>query len=135
VSLIRRFYQSIGLGAKTFTYNIIVTLCGLIACLIAIFSNDRVGRVPLVLLSVLLTTLFNALVAGLGDINGPTTTQRNVVIASIILINFSAKLGVSSQCYTIGSEIGGTHMRKKSEPVAVCADGSPDDSDGLRNRY
>ena len=113
------FYQSIGLGTKTFTYNIIVTLAGFVACVMAILLNDRIGRRPLVLVSLCLTTLFNALVAGLGPIRGPTAAQKNTVIASIILINFGAKIGISSQCYTIGAEIGGTRMRKKRKrPLA-----------------
>ncbi|KXL42300.1 hypothetical protein M433DRAFT_429307 [Acidomyces richmondensis BFW] len=116
------FYKSIGLGSKTFTYNIIVTLAGLIACVIAIFTTDRVGRVPLCVLSMVLTTIFNCLVASVGSMQHPTSTQRNTVIASIILINFSAKIGISSQCYVIGSEIGGTRMRKKIMAVGTAAD-------------
>ena len=108
------FYKSIGLGAKTFTYTILVTLMGLIACVIAILLNDRIGRVPLVILSSLLTLLFNCLVATLAPKHNSTKTQQNLVIASIMLINFGAKIGVSSQCYTIGSELGGTRMRRKS---------------------
>ncbi|CRG83311.1 hypothetical protein PISL3812_00662 [Talaromyces islandicus] len=41
------FYKSIGLDAMTFTYTILVTLAGLAACIIAILTNDRLGRVPL----------------------------------------------------------------------------------------
>ena len=93
----RRFYKSIGLGAQTFTYTIIVTLAGFIACVIAIFTTDRVGRVPLCVLSMILTTIFNCLVATLGPLKSPTATQKNTVIASIIMINFSAKIGISSQ--------------------------------------
>ncbi|RXK38375.1 hypothetical protein M231_04284 [Tremella mesenterica] len=116
------FYKSIGLGAKTFTYNILVTLAGFVACVIAIFSNDRIGRVPLVVLSCGLCIIFTCLVGSLGAIKSPTTTQQNTVIASIILINFSAKIGVSSQCYTIGAELGGTRMRKKMMAVGTAVD-------------
>jgi hypothetical protein len=81
----------------TFTYNIIVTLAGFVACVIAILTSDRVGRVPLCMLSMALITIFNCLVASLGPLKEPTATQKNTVIASIIMINFSAKIGISSQ--------------------------------------
>lgn len=85
----------------TFTYTIIVTLAGFIACVIAILSNDRVGRVPLCMLSTALATMFNCLVATLGPRNDLTPVQENTVIASIIMVNFSAKLGISSQVGSI----------------------------------
>lgn len=49
------------------------------------------------MLSMFLTTIFNCLVATLGPLKSPTSAQKNTVIASIIMINFSAKIGISSQ--------------------------------------
>jgi len=57
--------------------------------------------------------LFMCLVAGLGSEKNPGTAAINGVVASIILFYAAVKVSLSSLAYVIGSEIGGTRMRKK----------------------
>ena len=54
------------------------------------------------------------LVAGLGTKARPTTSDIHGLVASIMLFNICVKVSLSTNAYLIASEIGGTHMRKKS---------------------
>jgi SP family sugar:H+ symporter-like MFS transporter len=66
--------------------------------------------------------MFSALIGSLGSRPDRSTDQNNVVIASVILLNGVCKLGVASQCWLIGSEIGGTQMRKRMIAWATIID-------------
>lgn len=72
--------------------------------------TDTIGRRTLCLIGALGAILFNALIGSIGSKPDANTngTYSNVVVASVILLNGLCKLGVSSQCWLIGSEIGGS---------------------------
>lgn len=110
------FFQSMGLpSTPLFTYSILIPFFGLLGCLFALLTTDTVGRRSLCYVGAALCVMFSALIGSIGSKPHAylDTTYSNVVVASVILLNFSCKLGVSSQCWLIGSEIGGTQMRKK----------------------
>lgn len=105
-----------GLAPKDlFTYSILIPVAGLFGCIIAVLTTDTIGRRTLCYTGAALATLFAALIGSIGSKPGANenATQSNVVVASVILLNGVCKLGVASQCWLIGSEIGGTQMRKK----------------------
>ena len=92
--------------------------------MIAVVTTDTIGRRTLCYIGAALATLFGALIGSVGSKPNADTnpTDSNVVVASVILLNFACKLGVSSQCWLIGSEIGGISMRKKLMGFGVVID-------------
>jgi Na+/melibiose symporter-like transporter len=112
-TLTPRFFVSVGLGQQSFQYGILIAVAGLFGCLIAVGVSDIVGRRFLCILGAALATMFAALIGSIGPMSNRTASQNNVVIASVILLNGVCKLGVASQCWLIGSEIGGIQMRKR----------------------
>lgn len=100
---------------RLFTYTIIIALAGLCGSTIAVLTSDIIGRRTLCYIGAALATLFNALIGAIGSKSGASgdTTDSNVVVASVILLNRVCKLGVASQCWLIGSEIGDVQMRGK----------------------
>lgn len=109
------FFKQIGLGSQAFTYSFIAQAAGVAGALIAMFLVDRVGRRPVLICGLSLAALFNFLVAGFGSKPDPSSTQISVVIASIILLNFSCKFSINMLAFLITAEIGGVKMRKKSK--------------------
>lgn len=109
---------------ELFTYSMLIPLAGLVGCLIAVATTDTIGRRTLCYIGAALATMFNALIGAVGSRPGANESDRdsNVVVASIILLNGVCKLGVASQCWLIGSEIGGTHMRNKLMGFGVVID-------------
>lgn len=110
------FFQAMGLeNNDVFTYTILVPVVGLCGCLLAIILTDIIGRRPLCAIGAALATVFACLVAAVGSKPDASSnaTYSNVVVASLILLNGACKFGVSSQCYLVASEIGGTQLRKK----------------------
>lgn len=109
---------------KVFTYSILIALAGLCGCIIAMVTTDTIGRRTLCYIGAALATMFTALIGSLGSKPGTNddTTRSNVVVASVILLNGVCKLGVASQCWLIGSEIGGIYMRKKLMGLGVVVD-------------
>lgn len=111
-------------AGELFTYSMLIPLAGLVGCLIAVATTDTIGRRTLCYIGAALATMFNALIGGIGSRPGAndSETDSNVVVASVILLNGVCKLGVASQCWLIGSEIGGTHMRNKLMGFGVVID-------------
>jgi MFS transporter, SP family, sugar:H+ symporter len=100
---------------RLFSYSILIPVAGLSGCIIAVLTTDSIGRRTLCYIGAALATMFGALIGAVGSKPGANTreTDSNVVVASVILLNGVCKLGVASQCWLIGSEIGGIQMRKK----------------------
>ena len=109
---------------RTFTYATLIPVAGLVGCMIAVMTTDTVGRRTLCYIGAALATMFGALIGAIGSKPNANqnTTDSNVVIASVILLNGVCKLGVASQCWLIGSEIGGVRMRKKMLGWGVVVD-------------
>lgn len=109
---------------QLFSYSILIPVAGLCGCIIAVLTSDTIGRRALCCIGAAGATLFAALIGAVGSKPGANdnVTDSNVVIASVILLNGVCKLGVASQCWLIGSEIGGTRMRKKLMGYGVVID-------------
>lgn len=109
---------------ELFTYSTLIPVAGLVGCLTAVMTTDTIGRRTLCYIGAALATMFNALIGSIGSKPGANdnATYSNVVVASVILLNGVCKLGVASQCWTIGSEIGGTQMRNKLMGWGVVVD-------------
>jgi MFS transporter, SP family, sugar:H+ symporter len=110
------FFSSMGLPSdQLFTYSTLIPVAGLVGCILAVMTTDTIGRRTLCYIGAALATMFNALIGAIGSKPGANdnATYSNVVVASVILLNGVCKFGVASQCWLIGSEIGGTQMRKK----------------------
>jgi MFS family permease len=109
---------------QLFTYSILIPLAGLVGCLVAVATTDTIGRRTLCYIGAALATMFNALIGSIGSRPGAyeTAAESNTVVASVILLNGVCKLGVASQCWLIGSEIGGTQMRNKMMGFGVVID-------------
>ncbi|ORY25074.1 general substrate transporter [Naematelia encephala] len=116
------FFVSVGLGTKSFTYATIVQLVGAIGSFIAIMITDITGRRPLIITGAALLILWNCLIAGLGSSSVRTTTSNNMVVASFILMLFSTKISWATHCFLVGSELGGTRMRRKIIMVGTSVD-------------
>lgn len=119
------FFKSMGLpSSQLFTYSTLIPLAGLCGCIIAVLVTDTVGRRTLCIVGAALATMFNALIGAIGSKPGAkhNATYSNVVIASVILLNGVCKLGVASQCWLIGSEMGGTQLRNKLMGWGVVVD-------------
>lgn len=109
------FFKQMGLGSKSFTYSFIAQAAGVAGALIGMLIVDRVGRRPILICGLSLAALFNFLVAGVGSKPDLSSSQINLVIASIILLNFSCKISINMLAFLITAEIGGVKMRKKSK--------------------
>lgn len=111
-------------SGQLFTYSTLIPLAGLCGCLIAVATTDTIGRRTLCYIGAALATMFGALIGAIGSRPGINDhpTSSNVVVASVILLNGVCKLGVASQCWLIGSEIGGTQMRNKLMGFGVVID-------------
>lgn len=115
-----RFYVQMGLGSMSFTYTVISAACGLVAVLCGLYLYAHLGRRPILITGTFLQIPFMCLVAGLGGKSNHSTADIHMVIASIILFSCFEKISLSTSCYIITSEIGGTRMRKKSRRVIRC---------------
>ena len=119
------FFRSMGLPSdQLFTYSILIPLAGLIGCIVAVMTTDTIGRRTLCYIGAALAIMFNALIGGIGSKPNANdnATYSNVVVASVVLLNGVCKLGVASQCWLIGSEIGGIQMRNKLMGWGVVVD-------------
>ena len=107
-----------------FSYSILIPVAGLCGCVIAVLTTDAIGLRTLCYIGAALAPLFAALIGSVGSKPGANenTTNSNVVVASVMLLNGVCKLGVASQCWLIGSEIGGIQMRKKLMGWGVVVD-------------
>lgn len=99
-----------------------IAVAGLSGCLIATGATDLIGRRILCIIGAAFAIMFAALIGALGSSNNRSTDATNTVIASVILLNGVCKLGVASQCWLIGSEIGGTQMRRRMIGWATSVD-------------
>ncbi|WVW84361.1 hypothetical protein I302_106395 [Kwoniella bestiolae CBS 10118] len=118
------FMVDAGLGAKSFTYSIIVSLAGAIGGLIGILSSDTIGRRPPAIFGSALLVVWDCLIAGLGsrpDITSNAIAQ-NVVVASFVLLIWSTKIAYASVGFIVCSEMGGIRMRKKIMMVGTAND-------------
>ncbi len=107
------FYVQQGLGAKSFTYNIIGQVVGLAGCALGVLLTDWTGRRPLLIGGAFLTTFFLFLASGLGSIKGITAAQTNTMLACFMILPATCRISATNNAFLTGAEIGGVQMRKK----------------------
>jgi hypothetical protein len=115
------FFVSTGLGAKSFTYAVVCQTAGTTGALMTIFATDRVGRRPLCIFGSALLVIWVTLIGALGskpDITTNTSAQ-NGVVASFVLLLWSTKIAYATHAFIVTAELGGVHMRKKSESLRI----------------
>jgi MFS family permease len=117
------FYVQQGLGAMSFTYNIIGQVIGTIGCAAGVLLTDTTGRRPLFIFGSALTTFFLYLASGLGTISNPNQSETNMILACFMLLPAFCRISATNNAFLTGAEIGGVRMRKK---IMVRPQGAPD---------
>lgn len=102
-----------------FTYNTMITALGIFGAIAGVMLCDSLGRRPLLLFGLALAAIFNAVVGGLGTKPKLSSSDIHMVVASFVFVVIGNKMGVNVLCYLIASELGGTHLRKKSKPCRL----------------
>ena len=85
-----------GLGTQTFTYNNVGQVLGFVGALMTITTVDVIGRRFWLITGTGLLVLWDCLGAGLGSKANRTPAENHATIASLLLINFSTKISVST---------------------------------------
>ncbi|KAL1866974.1 hypothetical protein VTK73DRAFT_4443 [Phialemonium thermophilum] len=107
------FYVQRGLGAKSFTYNMIGQVVGVVGCGVGLVLFDITGRRPLFITGAFVLTLLLYLASGLGTIKNPNDSEANMILASFMLLPAFTRISASNNAFLTGAEIGGVRMRKK----------------------
>ncbi|PHH64444.1 hypothetical protein CDD81_4519 [Ophiocordyceps australis] len=110
------FAQIMGLSARVSVVLLIVgIICGLTANVSSIWLLSRVGRRPLVLVSLLLLTLIWAAMG----VAGCWATEASVwyTAASMIVVIIVAGASVWPASYVIGSETSSLHLRSQTQGI------------------
>ncbi|KAF2994218.1 hypothetical protein E8E14_001820 [Neopestalotiopsis sp. 37M] len=113
------FYSTNGYKAQAFTYPIINGVLGMLAVLPAMYFVDKIGRRYMLLLSYILQAFFMYLLAGLGQINGKTSSESNMIVAAFMLFSFFYNMGGASIPYLLGSEIPNAALREKTQSLGA----------------
>ncbi|CAK7224870.1 hypothetical protein SBRCBS47491_005701 [Sporothrix bragantina] len=117
------FYVQQGLGAMSFTYNIVGQVVGLAGCALGVLATDFTGRRPLLIGGALLTTFFLFLASGLGTLGtNITQVQTNTMLACFMILPATCRISATNNAFLTGSEIGGVQMRKKIMAFGTTAD-------------
>ncbi|KAL3476667.1 general substrate transporter [Aspergillus californicus] len=114
-----RFYQENGFAAQAYTYPIISSVIGMVAMFPAMYSIDRLGRRYTLFISYIFQGLWLYVLAGLGTISDPTSTQRNTIVAAFMLYMFSYNVGGASIPYLLGAEIPNAALREKTQALGA----------------
>lgn len=83
-----RFYRKVGLGAHAFDYNIASATAGWAGCLLGMIASDVFGRRDLLIWGCITFSLFLFLISGLGLHQHPSTSEKNGLVASVVLYIF-----------------------------------------------
>lgn len=106
------FYVAEWLAAESFTYIVAGNVLQIGSCLFQIIMYDFWRRRIFAILGGLFCFIFLAVVATLGTVASPSSTQINTLIASVILVQTFGRWSVTN-AFVIGAEIGGVKMRRK----------------------
>lgn len=101
-----------------FTMAIINNALSLVACLLAMFLMDKVGRRQLYIGCVLMQAVFLASLAGTGMQSPQTHTSMAYIVACIPLFNFFFNSGYASSIHALVAEIPEQRLRSKSQFIS-----------------
>ncbi|OAA63769.1 General substrate transporter [Niveomyces insectorum RCEF 264] len=116
------FYVQQGLGAMSFTYNIVGQVVGTIGCAVGVLITDWTGRRPLFIIGSVFTTFFLYLASGLGTLNNIKQSETNMMLACFMILPATCRISATNNAFLTGAEIGGVQMRKKILAFGTAAD-------------
>lgn len=107
------FYVEQGLGAMSFTYNMIGQAIGILGCLAGTILFDITGRRPLFIYGASVCVFLLYLGAGIGDKTDPNQTETRTMVSTFMILPFFTRISATNCAFLTGAEIGGVRMRKK----------------------
>ncbi|UKZ91691.1 uncharacterized protein TrAFT101_006663 [Trichoderma asperellum] len=113
------FYRDNGYAAHAFTYPIINSCLSLVSVIPGMYAVDKFGRRATLLLSFFLQGFFMFLLAGLGQKDGKSRSESDMVVASFMLYAFFYNMGGASIPYLLGSEIPNAALREKTQSIGT----------------
>lgn len=114
------FYVEQGLGAMSFTYNMIGQAIGILGCLAGTVLFDITGRRPLFIYGCSVCVFLLYLGSGIGDRSDPNQTETRTMVSTFMILPFFTRISATNCSFLTGAEIGGVRMRKKimvSHPI------------------
>lgn len=90
------FYRTNGYADKAFVYPIIASCLAALGVVGTMLSIDRVGRKWLLWISGSLQALFMFLLAGIGSRSTKSGSQKQLIVASLMLYTISYNVSESS---------------------------------------
>ena len=109
------FYVEQGLGAMSFTYNIIGQVLGVVGNFTPVVLFDITGRRPLLIYGGAVACLLLYLASGLGTIKDQTTDQTNMMLACFMLLPAFTRISATNNSFLTGAEIGGVRVAPVEE--------------------
>ena len=108
------FYVQQGLGAMSFTYNMIGQSMGILGCLVGVILFDITGRRPLLVYGSVVCTFLLFLASGIrGSTSNPGQQVTHTMISCFLIFPAFTRIAATNTAFLTGAEIGGVRMRKK----------------------
>ena len=108
------FYVQQGLGAMSFTYNMIGQVIGVVGCAVGILLFDITGRRPLLIYGITICAFLLYLASGIGSRTAePSLVETRTMISCFMILPAFTRIAASNTSFLTGAEIGGVRMRKK----------------------
>lgn len=116
------FYVQQGLGAMSFTYNLLGQVVGFVGCFIGLVLLDLTGRRPLFIYGSAITGFLLFLAGGLGLSTQRDSNRANTIVACFILQKAFSRISATNCAFLTGAEIGGVRFRKKIMSLGTSSD-------------
>lgn len=116
------FYVEQGLGAASFTYNMIGQAIGLVGCAVGMLLFDITGRRPLFIYGSCVLAFLLYLASGVGSTPDPSQTVVRTMVSCFMIVPFFTRISATNCAFLTGAEIGGVRMRKKIMALGLSVD-------------
>ncbi|KAG9250966.1 general substrate transporter [Emericellopsis atlantica] len=117
------FYVQQGLGAMSFTYNMIGQSMGILGCLVGVILFDITGRRPLLIYGSVVCTFLLFLASGIGgSTSNPSQQITHTMISCFMIFPAFTRIAATNTAFLTGAEIGGVRMRKKIMAFGLSVD-------------
>jgi hypothetical protein len=74
------FFQAEGFAAKSFLFNVLANVCGLVCLFITWFIIDQVGRRTMLMVGGSGMAIFMFIIGAIGVLEDPTGAQKNTLV-------------------------------------------------------
>ncbi|KAJ3744892.1 general substrate transporter [Lentinula detonsa] len=109
------FYIREGLGSMAFTYSLINTAISVPVCFLGMVLLEYFGRRPVLIGGAFFQSLWLYIMAGIGGQSGKLPKANiNMMVASVMLFNFSFSASWAPLSYVVASEVGTGALREKT---------------------